>query len=323
MKAAIVTKYGGPEVIEIVDVAKPTPKSDEILIKVKSFGVTSGDVRIRSARFPQGFTIPAKMALGIFAPRKKILGSEFSGIVEEVGNAIDPQDKQSFKPGDEVIGLKVFGIYAEYICMKATEAVIKKPKNMSFNEAASLPFGASTALYFLNNSGLEQGQTILINGASGAVGSNTVQIAKARGFVVTGICSTKNIDFVKSLGAENVIDYKKVDIKKIDLSFDAVFDAVGNLRFEDVKHLVKPNGVFLQAVATVAEMFSKKIRDEGKRFFTGTAPERKEDLQETSQLFEAGKLKANIDKVFQFDEIRQAHEYVEKGHKVGSVVVTL
>lgn len=318
MKAAVVTRYGEPGVIKIIEVKKPTPGPNEVLVRTKAFGVTSGDARIRSAKFPKGFSLPARLALGIFAPRKKILGSEFSGIVEEVGINV-----KEFRAGDEVIGFRVFNVYAEYVVVDIDNAVVHKPKNLSFEEAAGIPFGASTALYFLNKAGLKDGQNILINGASGAVGSNAVQIAISMGASVVGVCGGNNIEFVKSLGAKEVIDYQNTDLKDLASKFDVIFDAFGNLRFGTFKHLLNPNGVFLQAVATFGELFAKKNHEEGKKFLTGTAPEKKEDLQVIIKLVGSNKLKPSIDRVFEFVDIAKAHEYVDSGRKKGSVVVRL
>jgi NADPH:quinone reductase-like Zn-dependent oxidoreductase len=316
MKTAIVTKYGGPEVIQIIETAKPSPKPNEVMVKIKAFGVTSGDVRIRSAKFPPGFTIPAKLALGIFGPRKKVLGSEFSGVVEEIGGEV-----KDFKIGDKVIGFRVFKINAEYTCIKESHAITLMPENLSFDEAASIPFGASTALYFLKMANLKPGESILINGASGSVGSSTVQIAKAMNAVATGVCSGSNTEFVKSLGASETIDYKTIDLKNIPTKYDVIFDTVGNLRFDEIKHLLNTGGRFLQAVATFGELFAKKDREDGKRFLTGTAPEKKEDLNRIVEMVLQGKLKPCVDKVFHFQDIAKAHEYVETGRKKGGVVV--
>lgn len=317
MKTAIVTKYGGPEVIQIVDTPKPSPKPNQILLKIKAFGVTSGDVRIRSASFPEGFAIPGKLALGIFGPRNKVLGSEFSAVVEEIGSEV-----ASFKPGDKVMGFRVFGIYAQYTCIKEQNAIIQMPENLSFQEAASIPFGASTALHFLNMAALKPAQTILINGASGSVGSNAVQIANSMDAEVIGVCSGKNSDFVKSIGAKETIDYKMVDLKNTTNKYDVIFDTVGNLRFDDYKHLLNSGGTFLEAVSTFGELFAKKIREDGKKFLTGTASEKKEDLLTLNKLILDCKLKPNIDKIFKFEDIAKAHEYVETGRKKGGVVVT-
>jgi NADPH:quinone reductase-like Zn-dependent oxidoreductase len=233
MKTAIVSKYGGPEVIQILEIAKPKPRPNEVLVKIKAFGVTSGDVRIRSANFPKGFSIPAKLALGIFGPRKQVLGSEFSGIVEEIGREI-----KDFKVGDKVVGFRLFNINAEYACIKENEAITQMPENLSFEEAAGIPFGASTALYFLNMANLKSGQSMLINGASGSVGSSAIQIGKALDAIVIGVCSSRNTDFVKSLGAVETIDYKTTDLKTISTKYDVIFDTVGNLRFDEFKHLL-------------------------------------------------------------------------------------
>lgn len=318
MKAVICEAYGGPEVLKIKEVEKPSPKANEVLVKIKAFGVTSGDVRIRSSKFPPGFTIPGRLALGITAPRKKILGSEFSGVVEAIGSTVT-----EFKPGDEVIGYRVFDVYAEYTCIKESAAVVIKPKTLSFEEAASIPFGATTALHFLGKTNINSGETILINGASGAVGSAAVQIANSLGAKVTAVCSAKNSDFVKLLGADEVIDYTKVDLKTIMAKFDVVFDTVGNLSFNEYKHLLESNGSFLQAVAGLAELLAKSQREEGKKFITSTAPEKKQDLLAIKKLVEQGKLKPTIDKVYELTDISKAHAYVETGRKRGSVVVKI
>ena len=316
MKTAIVSKYGGPEVIQIIETAKPSPKPNEVLVKIKAFGVTSGDVRIRSAKFPKGFAIPGKLALGIFGPRTKVLGSEFSGVVEEIGNEV-----KDFKIGDKVIGFRVFNINAEYACIKENAAITVMPENLSFEEAASIPFGASTALYFLNMANLKPDESILINGASGSVGSSTVQIAQAMGAITTGVCSSPNSEFVKSLGAVETIDYKTVDLKTISAKYDVIFDTVGNLNFDEYKHLLNTGGRFLQAVATFGELFAKKDREDGKRFLTGTAPEKKEHLKTIVEMILQGKLKPCVDKVFDFQDIAKAQGYVETGRKRGGVVV--
>jgi len=318
MKTAIVTKYGGPEVIQIIETVKPTPKPNEMLVKIKAFGVTSGDVRIRSANFPKGFAIPAKLALGIFGPRNKVLGSEFSGVIEEIGSEVT-----DFKVGDNVIGFRVFNVNAECACIRQSDAIVQMPEHLSFEEAASIPFGASTALYFLNMAGLKPNQSILINGASGSVGSNAVQIAKAMGLVVTGVCSEGNSNFVTSLRAAETIDYKSIDLKTISTTYDAIFDTVGNLKFDDFKHLLNNNGTFLQAVATFKELFAKKERENGKRFLTGTASEKKDELLLITKMVLEGKLKPCVDKVFDFQDISKAHKYVENGHKKGGVVVSV
>lgn len=286
------------------------------MIKIKAFGVTSGDVRIRSGKFPKGFSIPARLALGIFAPRKKIIGSEFSGIVEDIGSKV-----KNFAPRDIVMGIKLFGIYTEYVVLKESSSVVKMSGSLSFEEMAGIPFVATTARFFLENGGLKGGQTILINGASGAVGSNCVQIASSIGAKVIRVCSGKNYDFVKSIGASEVIDYQKINLKEISQEFDVIFDTVGNLNFREFKHLLKKGGVFLQAVPTLREMFNKKNQEDGKRFFTGTPPEKRSDLLLIKDIIEKGRLKASIDKIFEFTDLRKAHEYVETGRKRGSVVV--
>lgn len=316
MKAAVVTKYGGPEVVKIIDTNKPTPKQNEILVKVKAVTVTAGDSRIRGSHFPKGFKIPGRMALGIFSPRVKILGSEFSGIIEQIG-----VDVKEFKVGDEVMGFRVFNVHAEYVCIKESKALVIKPKNLTFEQAAAIPFGGSTALFFLNKANIQPGQTILANGSSGAVGSMAVQIAKSMGAKVTSICSTKNIELVKSLGADTVIDYTKEDLLKSNKSYNVIINTVGNLDFKDVEKYLSDNGKFLQLVAGLKEIIFGQKGANGKKLITGTAPEKKEDLLILKKLAEENKIKAVIGKEFDFKDIVEAHRYADSGHKVGSVVV--
>jgi NADPH:quinone reductase-like Zn-dependent oxidoreductase len=320
MKAAFATKYGSPEVIEIQEVSKPIPRENELLVKVHATSVTAGDSRIRGARFPKGFKIPARLFLGVFAPRNKILGTEFSGVVEEVGKKVT-----KFKSGDEVIGFKLFNVHAEYTFIREEGAVVSKPKKLSFEEAAAIPFGGTTAYYFLKQAKVKKGETVLVNGASGEVGCMSVQIAKAFGANVTGVCGERNMDLVKSLGADSVIDYKKTNILESQNKYDVILDAVGNLNFSSVQHILNSNGRFLGLVAGIPEMikggFARK--KEGKKFIAGTAPEKKEDLEFLVDLINQNKLKAVIGETFEFKDIAKAHEYVDGGHKVGSAVVRM
>lgn len=316
MRAAITTKYGPPEVIKIKEVEKPIPKSNEVLVKVHATTVTSGDSRIRGARFPKGFAIPAKLMLGIFAPRKKILGWEFSGVVEQVGESV-----KAFKVGDEVIGFGAFGAHAEYVCLDENLALVIKPKQVSFEAAAAIPFGGTTALFFLSKANIKEGETILVNGASGAVGTMAIQIAKSMGAKVTGVCSSSNIDLVKSLGADSVIDYTQGNVFQGDYKYDVIFDTVGNLDFDETEKYLNPNGRFLAAVAGLGVFLSGGEKSEGKKLISGTPPEKKEDLVALMKLIENGEIKPVIGKVFDFNDIVQAHSYVDSGHKVGSASV--
>jgi NADPH:quinone reductase-like Zn-dependent oxidoreductase len=323
MKAIVYQHYGPPSVLQLKEVPKPEIKPGEILIKVKAVAVTAADSRLRGSRFPAGFTILARLIFGITAPRQKILGSSFSGEVVAVG-----KDVSEFKVGDEVFGMKGFelGAYAEYIKIGQDQAVIKKPKSLSYTEAAALTFGGTTALYFLRDVGkVKHGQRVLINGASGAVGSSAVQIAKALGATVAAVCGPKNQKLVESLGADEVFDYTKVDVRTHINQYDVVLDAVGNLTFDECEQIAKPNGKCLLVVAGLPKMLQAGIQTQRSpkniSYLTGTASESKKDIQFLADLFTQHKLNPVLSKVFPFAHAAEAHELVDSGHKTGNVVL--
>lgn len=302
MKAAVYNKYGSPEVIELANIDKPEPKANEILVKIHATTVTSGDVRLRSSDFPALFWLPARIMFGLFKPSKKTLGHELAGVVEAVGSEVT-----AFKAGDEVFGTTTLlknGAYAEYICLPESwkhGVVALKPTNLSFNEAAALPIGCMTALFLLEKATFATGQKILVYGASGSVGSYAVQLAKQQGLSVTGVCSTANLEMVKSLGADAVIDYKKEDYKAIADKFDIVFDAVGKI--SKPKNLLKQDGAFV----SVKMMTSEKTAH----------------LLKIKASAEAGELKPFIDKSYPLEKIVDAHRYVDTGRKRGNVVIEI
>ena len=304
MKAVVYEKYGPPEVLKLKEIEKPKPKDDEILVKIHSATVTSGDVRLRSSNFPPLFWLPARLIFGLFKPKKKILGHELAGIVEEIGENVT-----EFNVGDSVFGTTTMlnrGSYAEYISLpqKWKNGVVGlKPENLTYQESAALPVGAMTAIYLLEKANLTNKQSVLIYGASGSVGSYAVQIASQKGSKVTGVCSTANFEMVKSLGAESLIDYKKEDYSKRNKRFDIVFDAVGKTTKAKAKKVLKPGGTFVSI-----KMLTK---------------EKSEHLNLIKVLAEEGKLKPFIDKSFKLDEIKKAHEYVEKGRKRGNVTIDI
>ena len=304
MKAILYTKYGSPDVLNLMEIEKPIPKDHEILIKIRAATVTSGDVRLRSSDFPPLFWLPARLIFGLFKPKKTILGHEFSGIVEGMG-----KDVINFKVGDAVFGTTTMlptGSYAEYICLpqKWKHGVIHlKPTNLNFHEAAALPIGGMTALFLLEKANISKNHKILVYGASGSVGSYGVQIAKQFGSSVTGVCSTSNIDIVKSLGADKVIDYTKDDYTLQNDNFDIVFDAVGKTTKSKAKSVLKKGGVFVSV-----KMLTK---------------EKNEHLLKLKELAEKGKLKPLIDKCYPLEEIVSAHRYVDQGHKKGNVVIKI
>ena len=304
MKAIIYEKYGPPEVLKLTDVEKPVPKDDEILVKIDTATVTSGDVRLRSSDFPAIFWLPARLMFGLFKPKKKILGHELAGIVEEIGKSFT-----KFKVGDSVFGTTTMlgtGSYAEYICLpqKWKHGVVAlKPKNLSYSEASALPIGAMTAIYLLEKANLGKEQNVLIYGASGSVGSYAVQIANQKGATVTGICSASNFEMVKSFGAKSLIDYNKDDYSKGNEKFDIIFDAVGKTTKSKAKKVLRNGGAFVSV-----KMLTK---------------EKDEHLELIKDLAEKGELKLFIDRSFKLGEIVEAHEYVDKGRKRGNVIIDI
>lgn len=316
MKAAIVTKYGPPDVIDIQDVPKPKISDSEILVKVKAVAVTAADSRIRGARFPKGFGLLSRMAFGLAKPRVKILGSAFSGIVDEVGSNVT-----QFKVGDEVCGMNgiKMGANAEYIRIKKFRGIAKKPSKVTHTDAAGVLFGGTAALYFLRDKlHVSKGETAVINGASGAVGTNAVQLAYYFGATVTGVTSGDNAKLIQKLGAKDIIDYTKEDLLKSGQKFDVVLDAVGNLSPSNVKILLAKTGragLMVPGLATMLQAHgSVKV---------GGATEKKEDIEFLLELVSQKKLKVVIDKIYDFDQIVEAHKHVDGGKKVGNVVIVL
>jgi NADPH:quinone reductase-like Zn-dependent oxidoreductase len=324
MKAIIYTEYGPADVLRLAEVAQPAPQENELLIKVHATTVTSGDCNIRGFTFvPRGFGLISRLMFGYRRPRKQILGVEFAGVVTAVGRAVT-----RFQVGDAVFGLDGFGIgaYAEYKCISETGGVAVKPANLPFTEAAAVPNGALTALTFLRKLGhLQPGQEVLIVGASGSVGSAAVQIARHFGAVVTGVCSTANVELVASLGADRVIDYTREDFTRNGHVYDIIFDTVAKTSFAACKDSLKPKGVYLASAGGLPEFgqMAWTSLTGGKKVKAGVSSERQEDLQFIKELVETGQFKPAIDRVYPLEEIVAAHRYVDQGHKRGNVVVTV
>lgn len=315
MKAAVYTEYGPPEVLKLTEVEKPSPKDNEVLIKVYATSVTSGDARLRRAdpfavRLFNGLTKPKRMT---------VLGNEVAGEIEAVGAEVS-----KFNVGDQVFGQAgSLGANAEYICLKEKE-IAKKPQNLSFEEATAIPFGGNTALHFLRKGGIQTGQQVLIYGASGGVGTAAIQLAKHFGAEVTGLCSTKNIALVQSLGADKVIDYTKEDFTKDGEKYDIIFDTVGKSPFSGSVKSLKPNGRYLRVVHLSPSVLLRGLwisTTSKKKVIGGVAEEKKENLIFLKELAEQEKFTPAIDRSYPLDQIAEAHRYVDQGHKKGNVVV--
>lgn len=319
MKAIVCTEFGSTDVLKLREVAMPAPKDNEVLIRIVATTVAVEDPGIRARPGLNGF----------LKPKRSILGFYLAGEVEAVG-----KDVKRFKKGDKVYGntgLGLLGTYAEYICMPDDGALVIKPANITYEEAAALPNGALTALPFLRDKGnIQSGQKVLINGASGAVGTIAVQLAKFFGAEVTGVCSTANLEMVKSLGADKVIDYTKEDFTKNGQTYDIIFDTVGKSPFSRCKDSLTDNGIYLTTVPSPATMFQMlwTSMTGGKRVgiaATGLRPssEKTKELVFLNGLIETGKIKAVIDRSYPLEHIAEAHKYVEAGHKKGNVVITI
>ncbi len=324
MKAIVHTAYGPPDELQLKEVEKPVPKDHEVLIKIHATTVTSSDCNVRNLTFaPTWSVVPMRMQFGLRKPKINRLGIDLAGEVEAVG-----KDVTRYKTGDQVFGRPdpALGAHAEYICIRENGVLTNKPANMTWEEAASLPLAANTALYYVRDLGnIQAGQKVLINGASGAIGSFAVQLAKYYGAEVTGVCSTTNLELVKSLGADNVIDYTKEDLAESGGSYDVIFDAVAKTSFSRCKNLLKQEGLYLAALPTLAIVLQTvwtSMRG-GKKVKFGDAVGKAENLVFLKELAEAGKLKAVIDRCYPLEQTAEAFRYVEKGHKKGNVILTV
>lgn len=322
MKAAVYRRYGSPDVVEIVDVPQPTPKDDEVLIRVVATTVTSADWRVRSLSLPRGFGWMARLVFGVSAPRQPILGTELAGVIDAVGKAVT-----QFQAGDEVFAFTgaSMGCHAEYKCVRQSAAIVKKPANLSFEDAAALSFGGTTALDFLRRGNVKAGERLLINGASGAVGSAAVQLGKHFGAHVTAVCSGANRELVTSIGADQVIDYTTTDFTQNGQTYDLIMDTVGTAPLSRCKGSLTESGRFLAVLAELPALLSAPWVGftTKQRVVAGPAPERVEDLRQLAALADAGKFKPVIDRCSPFEQIVEAHRLVDSGRKKGSVVVTL
>jgi NADPH:quinone reductase-like Zn-dependent oxidoreductase len=322
MKAIAYKRYGSPDVLELREVVKPTPKDNEILIKMHATTVTSGDWRVRSLDMPVGFGLISRLVFGVRRPRQPILGTELAGEVESVG-----KDVRKFKIGDHVFAFDDarMGCHAEYKCMPEDGAVVPKPANLTFDEAAAVSFGGTTALSFFKRGKLQSGEKVLINGASGGVGTAAVQLAKHFGANVTGVCSNANERLVRSLGADHVIDYTKEDFTANGETYDVIIDTVGTAPFSRSKGSLKEKGRLLLVLADLPAMLQIPWASmtSSKKIIAGPAAARAEDLRFLAELAEAGKFRPVIDRRYPFEQITEAHRYVDTGRKKGNVIITL
>ena len=340
MKAIVYTEYGSPDVLRIQEVKTPVLKSDEVLVRVHAASVNFGDLLARnfSAVRPRDFTmpmplwLPARLSFGYSKPKKRILGSEYAGVVDTVGS-----DVTRFKPGDPVFGYRgqKMGTYTEYISVSEQANIAVKPENVSYEEAAVIPYGAITALNLLKRVGGGNGAAIpfsnrrvLVNGASGSIGSAAVQLAKHYGAEVTGVCGTPRLEFVQSLGADHVIDYSREDFTANGATYDLIFDILGKSSFSRCKNSLTPHGRYLLASFKTRQLLqmlwtSLPGRRSGKRVICALSSEHAEDMQMIRELVESGKITSLIDKRFPMEKAAEAHRYAESGSKRGNVVITI
>lgn len=329
MKAIVCPEFGAPDVLQLKEVVKPTPKDNEVLIRVRAASVNFGDLMARNfkAVSPREFNMPflfwlvGKISFGFSKPKVTILGSELAGHVEAVG-----KDVTKFKAGDPVfahIGMNM-GANAEYVCLPESGTIASKPFNLSYEEASTLPYGAVMAVSLLGKANLQRGQKVLINGASGGIGSMAVQLAKYYGAEVTGVCGTPRLGFVKALGADKVIDYTQEDFIQNGETYDLIFDILGRSSFSKLKRSLKPNGIYLLAsfkTKALLQMLWTSLTGSKQKVICAFAIETPESLVFVKKLVEEGKVKAIVDKSFPLEQAAEAHRYVEQGRKQGNVVI--
>ena len=330
MKAIVYTEYGPPEVLHLQEVAQPTPAGHEILVKIHATSLNYGDliarrfghVSPREFNMPGIFWLPARLAFGWRKPKKPTLGSEFAGEVAAVG-----RDVTEFKVGDAVFGYQGprMGANAEYLCVPANGMVVHKPINLSYEQAATIPYGALTALNLLRKANIRPGQKVLINGASGGIGTAAVQLAKQFGAEVTGVCGALRMDYVLELGADKVIDYQRKDFTSNGVQYDLIFDVLGKGSFAHIRKSLAPHGRYLLASfkgKQLMQMLWTSLRG-GQKVICALSGETRADLLHIKELVEAGTLKGVVDKQFPLAQAAEAHRYVEAGHKKGSVVIVM
>ena len=322
MKAILYQRYGPPDVLELKEVEKPAPKENEVLIKIHATTVTSGDWRARSLEVPAGFKFLSRLFFGLRKPKRQILGTELAGKIEEIGKSV-----RGFEVGDRVFAYPgaSMGCYAEYKCMPEDGPLARIPPNLSYDEAAALSFGGATALDFFRRGKLQSGERVLINGASGGVGTAAVQLAKHFGAEVTAVCSGANAELVRSLGAAHAIDYTKEDFTKNGKTYDVIVDTVGTAPFSRSRNSLKEGGRLLLVLGNLSDLLQVPwiSMTSDKKVIAGPASERPDDLRLLAELAQAGKFRAVIDRRYRLEQIVEAHRYIDTGRKRGNVVITL
>lgn len=323
MKAITYRRYGGPGVLTLAEVPKPSPRRDEVLIRILATTVTTADWRARSLSLPHGFRLMGRFVFGFLGPRQPILGTDLAGIVEAVG-----RDVSRFRPGDEVIAFTGgrYGCHAEFRAVKENGIIARKPGNLGFTEAAALPFGSLAALPFLRDrAGIKAGEQVLVVGASGAIGTAAVQIARHFGARVTAVTSTANSGLVASIGAARVIDYTVSDFTTTGETWDIILDTTGTVTFRSCGHVLRPGGRLVAVAGSLSQMLGigSPPRASGKWVIAGVVAVKPHHLEEVAQLASVGALKPVIDRIYRLEQAAEAHALVDTGHKRGSVVLTL
>lgn len=320
MRAAVYRRFGDPDVVRIEELPKPSPGNGEVLVKVFATTVSAADYRSRTKDVPKNLKLLSSLTLGFFSPRLRVLGMDIAGVVEAVGPGVT-----DFHPGDEVIAMlgAKFGGHSEYVAVPQASAITFKPANLTFEESVALVFGGITARAFLDRANLVPGASVLVNGASGAVGTAAVQLAHRAGARVTAVTSGGNAELVRSLGADRAIDYTTTDFTEGAERYDIVLDAVGNVPFDRLEPLIKPGGALLSVMSDLGGVVnaSRRSRRTGKRVTAGNVPFTSEQLAEVAQLAGAGLFRPVIDRTFDLSGIAEAHRYVDTGRKKGNVVV--
>ena len=322
MKAIVCTKYGPPDVLQLKEVERPSPKDNEVLIRVHAATVTAGDCELRRFKMPTWLWLLARIGFGFRGPRKKILGQELAGEIESVGKAVT-----LFRKGDQVFaftGLRL-GAYAEYACLPEKGLIATKPANVTYDQAATVPVGGLHALHFLRRANIQTGQKVLINGAGGSIGTIAIQLAKSYGAEVTGVDSSNKLDTIRSIGADKVIDYTKEDFTKNGETYDVIFDTVGKSSFSDSIKSLKEEGFYLLGNPGLSQQVRRlwTSMTSSKKVIGGMLSYRTEDLVFLRELIEAGKIRSVIDRCYPLEQTAEAHRYVDTGQKKGNVVITM